>query len=666
MLRILYPYPPIIVMSFRKLIHSLFIIGLLLVPASCAVSNAEDLNQLEEQAMQQAVANIAPAVVRIETLGGLERIGRLLVGTGPTTGLVVSQDGYIISSAFNFIQQPTSILVTLPGGKSVSARMVARDHSRMLVLLKVDTDQPLTVPPAAPRAEMVVGQWAIAMGRALDPQHPNLSVGIISATHRIWGRAIQTDAKISPHNYGGPLVDIQGRVLGLLVPLSPHARSEVAGAEWYDSGIGFAIPLEDIFAHLEKLKTGKDLHPGVLGITLKGNDIYSLPAEIATCHPRGPAALAQLKPGDTIVEVDGMPIQRQAELKHLLGIRYAGEEVSLVVLRNEQRIESVVELADQLQPYEHPFLGILPMRDADGVVVRYVYPGSPADKGGIERADQIVRLAGQPVPDARALREALANMPNREDVEIQFRRGDRTETSQVTLGFISPEIPPQLPPARSAQPDPAGESPPRGVIPIKVPETANKCFAYVPDTYQPDVPHGLILWLHEPGGFDEDRLRKRWDQICRDRQLILLSPASSDPDKWHVTEIGFILKVLEEVLDRYEVDRNRIVVHGYQAGGTMAYLVGFTDPDRFRGIAAVDAPLPRRARPPGTDPLRRILIYTTIAKQSPLKQRISDGIDRLKQLRYPVTVIDQGASARHLDADELRKLARWIDSLDKI
>ena len=77
------------------------------------------------------------------------------------------------------------------------------------------------------------------------PSQPNVSVGIVSALDRIWGKAIQTDAKISPNNYGGPLVDIAGRVLGVLVPMSPDGSGEVAGVEWYDSGIGFAVPLED-------------------------------------------------------------------------------------------------------------------------------------------------------------------------------------------------------------------------------------------------------------------------------------------------------------------------------------------------------------------------------------------------------------------------------------
>src|SRR5439155_1687876 len=204
---------------------------------------------------------------------GLERVGKVLVSTGPTTGVVVDEGGYILSSAFNFVQRPSSILVTLPSGARAPAQIVARDHSRMLVLLKVNTSEKLTPPTAAPKSEMTVGQWAIAVGRTYDQPQPNLSVGVLSATGRIWSTAIQTDAKISPANYGGPLIDIHGRVLGVLVPLSPQKQGgEVAGAEWYDSGIGFAIPLADILQQLSKLKSGKDLYPGLMGISLKSGD----------------------------------------------------------------------------------------------------------------------------------------------------------------------------------------------------------------------------------------------------------------------------------------------------------------------------------------------------------------------------------------------------------
>ncbi|MEX0977395.1 MAG: trypsin-like peptidase domain-containing protein [Pirellulales bacterium] len=273
--------------------------------AQRAARAQDSLPVLEERAMKAALAHVAPAVVRIETVGGLERVGELLVSTGPTTGLVVSPDGYIVSSAFNFAQKPDSILVTLAGGARQAAKLVATDHSRMLVLLKVDAETPLSVPEIVPTGEMRVGQWALAVGRTFEADQPNLSVGIVSALERIWGKAIQTDAKISPNNYGGPLVDISGRVLGVLVPMVPQGNADVAGVEWYDSGIGFAVPLESVMHSLPKLKEGHDLYPGLLGITLKGSDQFGEPAVIAAARGSAPAYKAGFRPGDKIIVVAG-------------------------------------------------------------------------------------------------------------------------------------------------------------------------------------------------------------------------------------------------------------------------------------------------------------------------------------------------------------------------
>ena len=71
---------------------------------------------------------------------------------------------------------------------------------------------------------MSVGQWAIAVGRTYDSPEPSVSVGIVSAVNRVWGKAIQTDAKVSPVNYGGPLIDVAGDALGVIVPLSPDGK----------------------------------------------------------------------------------------------------------------------------------------------------------------------------------------------------------------------------------------------------------------------------------------------------------------------------------------------------------------------------------------------------------------------------------------------------------
>src|SRR5262249_774710 len=149
----------------------------------------------------------------------------------------------------------------------------------------------------------------------------------------------------------------------VLVPMSPTETGEVAGVEWYDSGIGFAVPLEHINRALDRLKRGEDLHPGLLGVSLKAGDPYADPPIIAACHPKSPAAEAGLKSGDQIVEIEGVKVASLSEMRHQLGPRYAGEKVSVVVLRGKERIERSLELAEKLRPYIHPFLGILPRRD---------------------------------------------------------------------------------------------------------------------------------------------------------------------------------------------------------------------------------------------------------------------------------------------------------------
>ena len=213
------------------------------------------LEALEESAFKQAAALVDPSLVRIETVGGLEQVGEVTLGTGPTSGVVVSEDGFVISSSFNFVSKPSSILVTLADGRRFPAKLIASDKLKLLTLLKVEATG-LTVAKPASREGVKVGQWAIALGRTFDLTTPSISVGIVSATNRIWGKAIQTDAKTSPVNYGGALVDIEGRVLGVIAPLSPQGNGETAGVEWYDGGIGFAIPLEDVFGSLDRLKQG--------------------------------------------------------------------------------------------------------------------------------------------------------------------------------------------------------------------------------------------------------------------------------------------------------------------------------------------------------------------------------------------------------------------------
>jgi len=625
----------------------------------------DNIQALEEEAMVAAVSEVAPLVVKIETYAGQERVGDLVIGEGPTSGLIVSDDGFILSSAFNFVQNPNSILVTIPGQDRKSARIVARDHSRKLVLLKVEVDGKLPTPTAVERKDMQVGQWTIAVGRTYDQKHPNISIGVLSAKDRIWGKALQTDAKISPANYGGPIIDIQGRVLGILAPFSPQAQTEVAGAEWYDSGIGFAIPLAEIMPHLEKMKAGNDLHPGLLGIALKGKNVYEGQPEIAAAPSNGPADKAGLKAGDKIMEVQGQKINRQAQLKHILGKLYSGDKVKLVVQRKDEQLDVEVELAAEIKPYAYPFVGVLPMRDTEGFVVRYVYPDSPASDAGIAVGDTLLSFDDETFAGPAEALEKMAVYAAGDSMKLKYKTGDKEKTATLKLGRLPTELPGELPAAHDEM-EAAEEQPTVGAIDIKLADEKNACMAIIPENYNSDLAYGLVVWLHPAGNFDRVKLIERWRPICEENDLILLAPQSAEPDKWSPQEVEFISKAMNEILDSYHIDDSRVVVHGYQAGGGMAYLAGFTHRDRVRAIAAVDAALPGRAAIPDSDPILRLAVYSAIGADSPLLKPMQAGMKKLEAKQAPTVLVTQEGKGEYLSDEEFAALIRWIDSLDRL
>src|SRR5215210_3812332 len=368
----------------------------LLLLAAAPVA-AQDVNDATEKAMKEAAARVAPSIARIETSGGAEAIwgaGRkgpevmFRRGVGASTGLVADPAGYIITSTFNFVGKPTDIFVTVPGRPRTVAKVVGSDPTRMLTMLKIDQTG-LPAPPAFPKKDVEVGMWSIALGRTLNPdlsQPPSINGGIVSATNRVWGKAIQSDAKISPVNYGGPLVAIDGRVMGLIVPISPTSEEETSGFEWYDVGIGFAIPFEDVMRVVPKLKAGTAEKPvtlkaGMLGITFREPDQFTTGCTVDTVAPNTPADQIGLKPGDNIVEADGKPVFNQAQLLHTLRPRYEGETVSIKVKRGDKVEEfKEIKLAAAQSAVDAGFLGVLLVRDdpEPGVEIRYVYPQSAA------------------------------------------------------------------------------------------------------------------------------------------------------------------------------------------------------------------------------------------------------------------------------------------------
>jgi serine protease Do len=338
----------------------LFALGAVIAPAAVAAPDSPPDPTgylLAPKVFRAAADRVRPSLVTIESFGGVAKGGGKAAkggrtpvqgiskpGEGPTTGLVVSPDGYILTSTYNFIRNPPVITVVLHDGSQHVAKPLGRDETRGIVLLKAELPEgvALSVPAFVRPDEVAVGQWAISVGVGYGGEEPALSAGVVSAKHRIFGKAIQTDANTSPANYGGPLIDIEGRVIGLCAPLSPQGGVGV-GVQWYDSGIGFAVPVAGNEALIERLKAGEVVRPGRMGVMPKPGVASASTTgggvEVAAVQPNTPAAKAGMQPGDIIVALDGQIILDMMQLRSVIGRYVAGDKVLVRVERGDDGFE---------------------------------------------------------------------------------------------------------------------------------------------------------------------------------------------------------------------------------------------------------------------------------------------------------------------------------------
>ncbi len=618
-----------------------------------------------ESVIKRAVVRASSCIVKIETIGGLDLVDGQLTNTGPTTGVIVSEDGYIITSSFNFAAKPSSILVTLPdSNKRLPAVVVAQDHLKKLTLLKVEA-QNLLPARAVDLKQIRVGQWSIALGRTYASPLPNVSLGLISALGRIDGKALQTDAKVSPANYGGPLIDIHGEVMGILVPLSPTGKGLTEGVNWYDSGIGFAIPLQDILASLDRLKSGKDLKAGLMGVSFGTAPPFLTEPVLQEIRPNSPAATAGLKTKDRIVSVQDKPVKTVANVKQILGRKYAGETISLEVKRGEETKKLSVTLTDKLEPFRQAWLGILGERissnDSAGAVIRHVFPESPANRAGLKKQDRIIGLNEIQIDSYDQLRDEIFLKQPGEELELSVVRAGKAEKVKITTAAAPNSIAKQLPlPILEGKDKKAAGKKQRvktGELVNTIAEHQQKYRLYVPEEYQPETSYGLAFWLSASGEPVPKKELAQWKRICRTRGFILVMPISENLEAFSSDDINWLLAAIKEVEQNYHVDPRMTCLITTGKDLSFAWSFVFERKEIFEGLLSMG--IPRRFRAPFNEPGYRlqILVSPTGKEQQEIAKKLQQYLSREG---YPVLT---QAKQKELSVDEFDSFGRWLDSV---
>ena len=638
-----------------------------------------DLVLLEEQAIKSAVAFVAPSVVRIETLGG--------TGSNDSTSsaICVSETGLFLTAAYNLRGDPSSIFIkaaprsptdaTDAAALGIKTRrfiatIVATDHSRNLVLLRTEPDDSFPFYPVqtAQRTRLKVGQTVIAVGKVYDQNQANLSVGIISAFGRIWNRAVQTDAKISRANYGGPLINLAGEVIGILCPLTPDDDAVEAGAPWYDSGIGFAVPLSDYQRNIDRLAKGQNLFRGLLGVSMKGSDMYADEAIIGHCQPKSPAIEAGLKPGDLLESINGVTVNSHAQMKHVLGPLVAGESVDLRVRRESETLELSATLAEKIDPYVELAIGVVPNSTAeDGVLkVGHVLKDSPAAAAGIEINDVIDELDGSKLTTWDDLKTKLAEFEAGDTVDLKLVRGDpaeKTESVSLDLAAVNALPPIGLADAVDIDIDEDDENAQCSVLDITSAESSNACYAIVPkNDFKVVGSPSLFVWVSEPGISDPEVTLKAVANQCQRRNMVLLVPQALDAKTWTPGESDFIVKAIQRLKKQVAFDPERVAIGGEKTAGTMACLTAFTSRDSFQGLIMFDALFPRRLPRVETAPEQRLLIYSAASPDFKNIDKLEMIDKALAKKKFPL--YRNKDSVKRL-IELLPEIASWVSTLNR-
>jgi putative serine protease PepD len=303
--------------------------------AEASESEAAGASETAETVYRAAAAGVVEVTANVESIAADTQFGP---DGGESeaqgSGFVIDERGHVVTNE-HVVSGASSVSVTFADGSEAAAEVVATDPSSDIALLQVDASTSDLAPlELGSSSDLVVGQDVYALGNPYGLEG-TLTAGIVSALDRtiqapngytIDG-AIQTDAAMNSGNSGGPLLDSEGRVVGVTAQIETTTGGNV--------GIGYAIPIDLVKEVVSQLESGGAVDHAYLGVAVESATEGGAPgAAIAEVRSGSPADEAGLQTGDVVTAVDGEPVDAPDDLTAAVAEKQPGDELELTIVRD--------------------------------------------------------------------------------------------------------------------------------------------------------------------------------------------------------------------------------------------------------------------------------------------------------------------------------------------
>lgn len=378
---------------------------------------------------------------------------------GGGSGVIITEDGYCVTN-HHVAGTQNSTKVTLHSGKQYSARLVCTDAIGDITLFKIDGgDDKFPFIQFGDSDKLEMGQYVIACGNPFGitmrdadlKMYPTITLGIVSAVHRnqqTYFDCIQTDAAVNPGNSGGPLVTLDGRLVGINGRIATRYMNRV------NSGVGYAIPSNQIRNFLPAMmkggERGKIYHGMVGGLQIAEQNTQGEGARVIGVRPDSTADSAGFRRGDLIVRVNEYPVFNRERYLGAIGIYPEKTEVTIRVKRDDGTADLKVELEHYTpveglglapaprqapsRPKGSGYLGVYVLETKDGLKVDDVRPASPGDLAGLKVGDLILAINDRRIGSREELLQRLWQRKPGAHVRFTIKRDGEDLELEVVLG----------------------------------------------------------------------------------------------------------------------------------------------------------------------------------------------------------------------------------------